>query len=382
MKKKLLVFVSFIVFLSFLKNGITATAAQFDEEYFKFIMEMQKDAVYANDILMSSFDRNEETLIYPGDFGGDYIDEDFKLHILVTEAEAVKKYSDILEKYSNTIRFDVVDYSFNELMLFAEEIASELPNEACVKCGVDVKHNVAEVGIYDIYKSYMIEKYSLEISDKTGEYVYDDRVVFNMNYSVAAEESSYLAGSPITITSGGTLGGSGTYSSATALVTAGHCSSSTGDSAYISGTNVGTVAVRQNVNNGYGDYAIISAASGVQTNRGIIAGGGNVVTISGFINNPPVGMYVNKYGKTSGCAYCEITGTMLNVSLSGVTIKGMTEAKVISGSSANGDSGGPYWSGTDFCGVHGGSAMISSVRYTYFTPNYYLYNRGFVVSYY
>ncbi len=134
---------------------------------------------------------------------GDYIDEDFKLHILVTEA--VKKYSDILEKYSDTIRFDVVDYSFNELMLFAEEIASELPNEACVKCGVDVKHNVAEVGIYDIYKSYMIEKYSLEISDKTGEYVYDDRVVFNMNYSVAAEESSYLAGSLITITTDGTF---------------------------------------------------------------------------------------------------------------------------------------------------------------------------------
>ena len=362
------------------------TALITDEDYFERLCEMQMDAVLANQALMDSFEFDGNTIVYPDDFGGDYIGDDFKLYVLLTEDADIARYESILDSFGDVVCYKTVSNSFNCLMDTAEGFATQIPKECFHKCGVDVKKNMAFVGVYSSYKDYVIEKFDLEYRSDADEYVYEDIVIVDVKCRSHSCESSYMAGTSISITSGGTLGGSGIYQTNitphTALITAGHCATSVGDNAYISGTYVGSTSLVRYQNNGYGDYAIINAANGVQSDNRIIAGGGNIVYLSGYINNPPVGMYLGKFGKTSLYAYCQVTAVGIDTQDdTGTVTKGMTETIIISGDSSGGDSGGPYWSTTNYCGVHSGSAEDEDYNhFTYFTPNYYLRNNGFYVD--
>lgn len=370
------------------------------DEYFEILMRQQQDAVEANEILLSSFDDDGTTVLYPDDYAGDYIGDDNMLHVLVTSDVSIDMYRTILEEYASCVLFEVVDNSFNDLMMLSEEIVEALPEGSCCENGVDVINNKAQIGINTSYSDYILnntavknatysdfglDSAAFEYDEELEEYVYQDKVIFEFGFNNVQAEASYMAGNGITISGTGTLGGSGAFTGSTgssyvALVTAGHCAAREGQTAYIGGNNVGNVVVRQYADDQYGDYSIILANSGITASNIIIAGSGNIVQISGYINNPPVGMYVYKYGISSQKAYCKITKTSLDVIISGTTVKGMTKAEVVSGDSLSGDSGGPYWNGSKFCGIHSALATADDTKYVYFTPNYYLYSRGFVIA--
>ena len=87
----------------------------------------------------------------------------------------------------------------------------------------------------------------------------------------------------------------------------------------------------------------------------------------------PVGSLVSRYGATSGFTLVEVTDRNRDftayIERQRVTIRGLTQAQIILGSSAGGDSGGPYWVAFDwnqntFHGIHTG--RIGNI--VYYTP--------------
>ena len=114
----------------------------------------------------------------------------------------------------------------------------------------------------------------------------------------------------------------------------------------------------------------------------VIAGGGLMAYMTGYVNNPTVGVSLNKFGKTSLKASCTVTAVSQTVNIGGVTVKGMAEAQITNGSSAGGDSGGPYWKNSNYYGIHSASTTNSNtgIQYVYFTPNYYLVSEGFYIA--
>ncbi|BCJ98424.1 chymotrypsin family serine protease [Anaerocolumna chitinilytica] len=133
-----------------------------------------------------------------------------------------------------------------------------------------------------------------------------------------------------------------------------------------SGTRLGTLAAKQFSNNQVGDNSIATVNSDFNTTN-LVKGSSQNFAITGTYNNPPVGTLLYKYGGTSGIAAVTVTGTNQSMSVvsDGTTyvIKGMTNANITSGSSAGGDSGGPYYSwynnGWAYSGVHSASDSTS-----------------------
>ena len=338
------------------------------------IFEIQRRACEAHELLYASFDWNE-TYIYPDDFAGDFIDYD-TLHVQVTDETAIDYYKDLLSEYSDAVVYDIVDYSYNELQQFTQNYAEELEHEyEIISYCVDVKNNQCEI---DVLRTDFAEVLALTNDIAT----YDGN---NINISVEAidnyqDEVSIIAGNPIKYPTAGTvtLGGSGSYNGATAFLSCGH-GTSVGEQISFGNSTIGTVTINQNLGAGnrYGDYSIITATSGYTATSSVLTSGGGATSFNGYMLNPAVGTYVYKYGRVSGQAYCEVTKT--NVTVSNGTL-GLTKAKIITGSSTGGDSGGPYRCDREFCGVHKGSSTSGSTQYVYFTPYTYIYNRGFIID--
>ena len=340
------------------------------------IFEIQRKACEAHELLYSSFGW-EETYIYPNDFGGDFIDYD-TLHIQVTNEEAIDYYKNLLSEYTDTVVYDIVNCSYNDIKELTRDYAKELEREyEVVSYSVDVKKNNGKISVlksdYSDVMSFMNKVSMLDDCDKNEIQISIEAV------DSYQEETSIIAGSPLTNAAGGglTLGGSGYYNGSTAFVTCGH-SIDVGASVKFGSSSIGTATISQNKNSGNkkGDYSIITAAAGYSATSSVLTGGGGATSFTGYMLNPAIGTYVYKYGKVSGQAYCEITDVDVTYS----NTDGITQAKIITGSSTNGDSGGPYRCGRDFCGIHKGSKLIGSDRYVYFTPYTYIYNRGFTIE--
>lgn len=115
----------------------------------------------------------------------------------------------------------------------------------------------------------------------------------------------------------------------------------------------------------------------------VLTTGGAATNYHGYMLNPAVGTYLYKYGAVSGQAYCKVTATGITLTPDNgsMRIHNMTKAEIITGTTGPGDSGGPYRCGTDFCGIHHGSATQGgTATYVYFTPYTYIYNAGFRIE--
>ena len=191
-------------------------------------------------------------------------------------------------------------------------------------------------------------------------------------------------GSSITVGSSGlTLGGSGTYyadSPINSFISCGHGTSLL-TNVYNVNTYIGFVMYRRYSGTEYGDFSIIAMDSNYSPASSVFSGGGNTINYTGYYYNPTEGVYLYKYGKNGGLAYCVVTGTCITVTQNGVAkAKGMTKAQCISGNTQNGDSGGPFRQDSSFCGVYHGSNSSGSTVNFFFTPYTYIYNKGFIIK--
>lgn len=359
--------------INFTASAETSTFA-FTSTYKNEMFLLQYNACAAHEKLYNSFEW-EETYKYPEDFAGDYIDIDI-LHILVTDSSAIGYYKDLLYDYDDNIVYDIVDYSYVELNSALEYCVSYLKQDFdIIAYGIDVIQNKGFIQLLASDYENIIS--SPSTYNLTNNIFNDDLIIIESRDDYVEREVSVIAGTPIKYGSYmATLAGSGAYNGSTAFITAGHCSFSVGDSVTVGSSSIGTVTIKQCSASDYGDYSIITAATGYTATSTVFTTGGATTRFGGYLNNPAVGTYLYKYGQTSGEAYCKVTRTGVSTNLA----KGMTEAELISGDSAAGDSGGSYRNGDYFCGIHSGSNTNNGTTYVYFTPNVYLYNSGFIIA--
>ena len=173
---------------------------------------------------------------------------------------------------------------------------------------------------------------------------------------------------------GGTiLDSNGNVSHQRGIVTAAHGLEISGANQILfrNGAEFGRVNVRHHGSNG--DWALVRLTNNdILTNR--IFGTSTAATrnIVGALGDLPRGSAVMSFGASTGFSRAEVTEQ--NVSLSS-GVGGITRARLIQGSSAGGDSGGPYYvlapgGGNNyvFVGVHQGSNVPDGGSNVTFTP--------------
>lgn len=176
-----------------------------------------------------------------------------------------------------------------------------------------------------------------------------------------------------------TLAATGTYNGYDAFLTCGH-SLNVGDNVYYSTTttSIGTVKVNRgnNPNGSFdGDFSIGKLNSNFSPSHKAKGNNSSTILWKGTATTLNVGTYVKKYGATSGYAYLKILAINENFDLGLGHLYKMVTAKLETGTTAGGDSGGPYWTGDyEFCGVHSG---ITYDKRVVFTPYSVIKSTGF-----
>lgn len=343
------------------------------------LIEAQKQAVEANEILMQYFFADGWVLEYPNYFGGCYIDDNI-LHIILVEptTEEFKTLEAILSDYENAIIFEYGSYSQASLQDYADSTAAELKKQ-----GIEVTHWYVEVETGNIIIGVVsndIDSADMKVS-KIKSYSFrrsTPKIVIEEGEYTSTASDPVIGGSTIVIgTSSRSAGTCGYYDGSSALVTCGHGNTATGSAVRLNGTQIGTVVDVQYTNGQAGDYSIIELNDSALMSHKIGDTSGDLITITGGTYLcPAVGTYVTKYGYRTGYSYGTVTATNISISpATGLTITGMTEVSITRGiGSEPGDSGGPYLAGNAFCGVHHGN-LTSDKTTVFFTP-YSLISQG------
>lgn len=345
------------------------------------LIEAQKQAVEANEILMQYFFADGWVLEYPDYFGGCYIDDNI-LHVTLVEptTEEYKTLDTILSDYKNVIVFEYRSYSQASLQDYADSTAAELKKQ-----GIEVTHWYVEVETGNIIIGVVsndidsADKKVAEIKSRSFRSSTPQIVIEEGEYTSPASDP-VIGGSKIQIeTSSRSAGTCGYYDGSSAMVTCGHGRTATGSAVKLNSSQIGTVVDVQYTNGQAGDYSIIELTREDLLSHKIGDSSDGLITItSGTYLSPAVGTYVTKYGYKTGYSYGTVTAT--NVSLrpaTDMTITGMTRVSITSGDgSEGGDSGGPYLAGNAFCGVHHGH-LTSDKTTVFFTPYSLILQGGF-----
>jgi len=365
-----LVFATLIVFKIGKRENANASKcgdkAEYDMIDGEEMYEYQKNALCANEKLYSSFEW-DDTYVYPDEFGGAYLEFDV-LHVLLTDKSAINKYKDLLHEY-DCVKYDIVEYSYNELNRLAEDTFEKLKNKYNITSYyVDMENNNVVISITD-------EKF--EDDDEC------DGLVHFVIETPVTEESTIISGSSIINASGSgfTLAANGIYNGNQAYLTCGH-SMSTEMPIYYSSSIIGYIAMKRYSGTQNGDFSIIRKTNySYDLTSEYYRSGYNVYNFTMTYGNPPLNSYGYKYGKNGGQAYYKITGLNITVTSNGVAkCKGMTKAKLINGVTLDGDSGGFYRSGNALVGVHHGSNTSDGYTYVFFTPYVYPNEAGFIAT--
>lgn len=393
MKKKVIcagISVSLIGTICTFSASAEVTEKKIDENIFA----IQHDACMAHELLCSSFDW-DKTYVYPDNFGGDYIDYD-TLHILLTDNEAIPYYANLLSEYRNSITFDIVEHSYNEIFNETEKLAEDISDEYnVVSVYVDVEKNKGKIGITaEDYAKITDTKVYSEFTDKelitfeVDDYYCDSEPVMYFEEELRRdndEDSLYgevntqaalktiIAGSKITCQGNTyTLGGSGAGSNEISFVSCGH-----GSEQYLyvqhNGQNIGYVTTNQFAHDEYGDFSIIRASNEYGATSEVYTDGAYTMNFTGTMLDPTVGTYIYKYGEKTGMSYGKVTARGIDAwAWNDLKIKGMTKMEIIYGTDDYGNSGAPCRSGGDFCGIQSGFTSANGKLYTIFTPYLYI----------
>lgn len=341
----------------------------------------QGKALEEYDKICETYERDENNcFIYPDNYAGEYIDEDYDLVILLTDDN--NGYYKSIVSDSEYIKYKTVEYSYNELSSALASSVEILLNEEYGKklyvgSGIDVKMNKGVIDLYSDVINSMSAKSRQELLNKITSDLVDYSFVDNNNET---DTTSIKGGDSIYQSGQFSAGMGGYYLGDDAIVSCGHIYGSKGavvkynDS---NGATIGEVSYKKFNNNEYGDYSFITLYSNAQSTNLVY----HSIPITGYTLNPPVGTTLYKYG-INGLATATITHINCNVNYTklGVIIKGLTKASIDTGSFTEGDSGAPYFYYNDsawkFVGVHSGH---NGTSYSYFTPYLQFYG-GFTIK--
>lgn len=282
-------------------------------------MDLQQHALDAYEVLYENLQPKTRSaqvsaynVVYDDDYGGEYIDGDRLVLLLVgRNKEMEEKYRDLCGN-SSYIRFADAQYSLNELNSL-KPLADELMLEyGIVSHGVDVRSNRYHIGV---------------IEDDYDALLADQRIVQNLDLlSITSEKvqtsASLYGGDKITNSSGTSYSVciGGTYNGKKAILTAGH-GNSVGMSITRSGVHVGVIRYKRANEDpvatgvsSFGDFAIVELNGSVYKGTNKVMGEtGAGLNITGVYSSVPVGTTVYKYGDATKYSWGNVTATMVTV---------------------------------------------------------------------
>lgn len=290
---------------------------------------------------------------YPDDFGGAYYQNE-KLVICLTDDSSDRQqfYLNLVDN-PNVIRFETVDYSYNDLYSLSLDIADSV-TASVSSISVDIPSNEIVVGAPSDTLSTIPNTISeLEAPIK---FVKEDQ---------SSTSSDVLGGGKITYgNSMGTVTICGTSKGSNAVLTAGHCVTE-GTSYKYGGSVLGTGAYRCYETEHYYDYGIITVTGTGQTMTNKVYNNANYTTITGTksVSSSLVGTTVCKYGAARWFGIGTVDKVNAIVSYThddgtpGVTLHGMSKV-IFNSDSPNrgfkGDSGSPVYAGHILYGIYSG----------------------------
>ena len=347
-------------------------------------MILQQDAVNAYQILCDSFEIDDKgNYIYPDDYAGAYIDDEFNLVVLLTEDDTAN-YTDVLSK-AGCIEYKTVEYSINELNGFLEQELANLPytTASSISYYIENKTNTAVIEVSGVGNESQVYG---NVRRSVSSPVRYDFVNVENELQTTLYGGDKLSRIPNSSYDGNfTAGICGTYKGNAAILTCGHISADVGDPIYYgsTATQIGTLAFKNYHNGSYGDYGIITLNdNGTMSN--MIKHENGKIAIRATMSSIAEGTYCYKYGQKTGTTYLQVTVPYYDLEYNVIsedgashisyTINDLVKATIIEGWSDVGDSGGPYYlfSGGRwvFCGTHTGYGQDKTdyTSYCYFSP--------------
>lgn len=397
--KKILSFILSIILCLSLGTVVFASGGSKDFEddsaLTPAVFQEQAAAQDAYSKLCSSFKLTEDgSYVYPDDYAGAWYDKGI-LHVVIIDEDAITTYKEILKDY-DCVHYEIADYSLNTLNYIRYSLYDTLREEyAAVSHYVDQKTNKINIGFLNLEKNRAsinaivstIVKDDIVLKSIVSEEFELEKMFVFCEGEIVEPEANIYGGMEINRGSssgpGRSIGVSGTFISNNVtyngIITAGHNLETSGSNQilYRNGSEFGRVSLLMWKNNGNGDWACVRmTSSDTLTNK--IYGSSSAYTrnITGTIDDLAQGMSLMKYGFSSGYAEATVNAQDQTITdSSGKTIKGLTKATLTSGTSAGGDSGGPYYTQSsaggnnyNFLGVHWGSNTTSGGSNIWFTP--------------
>ena len=356
----------------------------------------QLPALEAYNTLYASFAMDDfGDYIFPDEYGGEYINDNNQLVILL-----VDRTNELEESYAarcggnenDVVQFQDAEFSLNDLISLQKDMRNSYAEMGVQLTSIDCIENQIDVYVpedspliaqtFTRAKSAKESALSTYFNDAVNIIVSNEDDYVSPQAAPAAYELSnearatnayggwFMKNSVGTVTAGFC----GTYNGYAAVVSCGH-DMTVGDTmsrvnAY--GTTLdssfGTVSKKQYANRGYGDYSIVTLSGYAATNK--ITYNGTNYSITGNQYSAPVGTTIYKIGYTTGLTSGSIQSNYSDMESSGESYAGMYIYGIIrtSASSASGDSGGPvflaYSSGYGALGTVAGTTRANEMMYS------------------
>lgn len=380
---------------------VSAQSAATVENNYARLMQLQANAVAANECLNESFGHDAiGNITFPDDFAGARIEEDkLVLSLTDTTAENKAKYIRWAGDYADYLLFENVEYSYNQLMNAAIDVTntlkesgyqitqyyvSEINNE--VVLGMDLNSELCQNGVSQINRP---EALAASLSKEYNVPIRMENIA--PSNTAASNSIATLRGGAkiVNITSNSeiTLSCCGYYAGSDAILTCGHGGhyNDTINYAASAGSTIGTVNYHNYYSGCTGDFEIIKVTNTdtFSTSNSIA----NTYSINGTLSSPPVNTILKYYSRNSSSfGYGTVSNRDITVSAGTdkIEVNGLTSLEVSYGSCIPGDSGGPFFQETssdvNYCGVlHGYGTDNPGYLRVYFTPYTYISGTGFSV---
>lgn len=337
------------------------------------MIELQTEALEAYSVLYTIFKvDNNGVITYPDDYAGTWIDGS-KLIVAVSSDETKEKtdYAALLKDFG-CVEYVNMKYSLNDLENIRANTSEKLSDSFQLSSHyVDEKNNKIAFEFLDFNEKKVNDALSVIIKDEARDELIDLNL-FELKQGVPViNEINLYGGRGISnSTSSFSLGMCGTfkydYITCSGFVTSAHGLSFNQTISRSGSSDMGIVRALSLGTNG--DYALVEVTNGDTLTNKVYSTSSTTVSITGVLEDPPVGTTLAKYGFSGEDATADVVSRNITVTSSGISTGGITQCKLTSGSSLAGDSGGPYRSGSKFAGVHKGINTVSGVTYVYFTP--------------
>jgi len=339
----------------------------FDDE----VIVNQEKALEAYEKIVSNFYITESgNIIYPNEYGGEYIDKEILVIQLVDATTEMKeKYLDMCD-YSENVRFENVEYSLNYLnsiYTYGDTLKNEYKK---IGYGVDRKNNICVIVVTEKDKNML----SKHLSNKKSKLPI--KIEVSDFESVSANVYGGMALDIDTLTC------AGTYNGQAAILLCGHSGRGVGDSVFDSyNNNIGTVKVTNYGSTMIGDYAIATLNSGYSPTNYVKKSNTEFLPITG-VTSTPVGTIVYRYGKNSGYSSGIVQTVNFTIYLTGIYFRELVQCEMDK-FIIPGDSGGPvytHFSSYNIAGTITGGTLVNGLaeeKLLYFSPISHAMNKGF-----